>query len=542
MKLGPRVALITTLLMAGVLGVSAFAVLSIRRADLETDLMRRARDVAAAVMAVVDPIGGKTARETLDNPGAWAAAKGGLFQLEAVAWGPQPAPNFWAGLVDDAAALDGPVGQVFRVEGRSPSFAMAIPLHNLAAPDPRRQVVAYLGLTRDLTYIDQEVSATASRILPLLAFGVLAFGAVIYFLLRSTVVSPLRRLVEAIDAVAKGDLSRAVLPERDDEVGSLAGRFNAMTNYLREAREEEARANAARLALETRLRHSEKLATMGQMAAEIAHEVGTPLNVIGGRARSIAKRPGEPLEVQKNAEIIADQAERITRIIRQVLNFSRKSRPTLTRIDLRKMVHEAVAFVDETMRRQRIVAELRAARGLPLIPGDPDEMQQVCLNLITNAIHAMPNGGSLTVTLEEVVRRKEGLALTPPSRYLMLQIADTGVGVPPADREKIFEAFFTTKETGEGTGLGLAVSKGIVKDHDGWIEVDGRPEGGAVFRVFLPTGVPVEEEAAIPGAAPTSAHADTRTPTPLIIVPGAAPQGVAPPEAALAESHRISKD
>jgi signal transduction histidine kinase len=234
---------------------------------------------------------------------------------------------------------------------------------------------------------------------------------------------------------------------------------------------------------------------MGQMAAEIAHEVGTPLNVIGGRARSLAKRPGDPAEVQKNADIIGAQVERIAKIIRQVLDFSRKSRPALTDVDVGRVVSEALEFVDEALRRQRISANVRSAPDLPRIPGDPDEIQQVVLNLLMNAVHAMPRGGTLAVAVEPVTRRKEGLALSPPAPYLLLEVSDTGAGVPSADREQIFEAFFTTKDTGEGTGLGLAVSKGIVKDHDGWIEVDDRPDGGgAVFRVFLPITPPADEQ------------------------------------------------
>jgi signal transduction histidine kinase len=508
MKLGPRVAMITTLLMAGVLTASSWALLRIRRADLEGDLHRQARDVAEALAAGLEPINpSNDAHEVMEARVSWAIARDASFRLESVAWGKQRPDNSWAGLVEEATAADAPVGHLFPVADRSPFFAMVIPLHNAAPGNAARQVVAFLGMLRDCGYIDREVAATARRMLPFLIPGVLAFGVVIYFLLVSSVVSPLRRLLDAIDAVAKGDLSRAVLPEREDEVGSLALRFNAMTNYLRDAREEEGRANGARLALETRLRHSEKLATMGQMAAEIAHEVGTPLNVIGGRARSLVKRPADPMEVQKNAEIIVGQADRIAKIIRQVLDFSRKSRPTLTHVDVARMMREAVGFVDETLKRQRIEADVRTAPDVPLIPGDPDEVQQVCLNLLMNAVHAMPEGGRLSVAVDQVVRRKEGLALSPPSQFVMLQISDTGAGVPAADREKIFEAFFTTKDTGEGTGLGLAVSKGIVKDHDGWIEVDGRPQGGAVFRVFLPTGAAGVEEA-LPPAGDTDALAE----------------------------------
>lgn len=494
MKLGPRVAVVTTLLVASLLGVCAWAVLRVRRGDLERDVDRQAREVADALAAGLEPLGPAKALEAMESRVAWASATGGPFRLEAVASGTQRPNNSWAGLVEEAASLDAPVGRMFTIAGNSPFYRMAIPLHNAEPDEPARQTVAYLGLVRDCSYIDTEVTAAARRILPILLAGVLVFGAIVYILLMSTVVNPLRRLVEAIDAVAKGDLSRAVLPERDDEIGGLAARFNAMMNYLRQAREEEARATSARLALETRLRHSEKLATMGQIAAEIAHEVGTPLNVIGGRARSLARRPNDPAEVFKNADIIGTQVERITKIIRQVLDFSRKSRPTLTHVDLAHVVSEALEFVDGMLRRQQIAIDVNTDSRLPLIPGDPEEIQQVCLNLMSNAIQAMPTGGTLSVRVARVTRRKEGLALSPPLPFLMLEVSDTGAGIPAADREKIFDAFFTTKETGEGTGLGLAVSKGIVKDHDGWIEVDERPGGGALFRVFLPIGSEAGDE------------------------------------------------
>jgi signal transduction histidine kinase len=155
-------------------------------------------------------------------------------------------------------------------------------------------------------------------------------------------------------------------------------------------------------------------------------------------------------------------------------------------MDVLKTVRSTLEFVEENLKQHNIQVDLRAEPDLRPIPGNADELQQVCLNLIMNAIHAMPGGGKLGAILEYVIRRKEGLDLAPPSPYLMLAISDTGPGVPEADRARIFDAFFTTKETGEGTGLGLAVSHGIVKDHDGWMEVGDQPGGGAVFRVFLP--------------------------------------------------------
>jgi len=302
-----------------------------------------------------------------------------------------------------------------------------------------------------------------------------------------------------------------ILAERDDEIGTIAGRFNAMTGSLREAHEETERIAGARLGLEARLRQSEKLATIGQMAAEIAHELGTPLNVIGGRARAMVKKAQKATEaaqtergpdagdVVKNAGIIGDEVARITKIIRQVLDFSRPRGPTVTRVHLGAVVAEALEFLRETIHRQGIEVDVQTMPAPPEVPGDPDQIQQVCLNLIMNAIHAMPDGGKLRVATERMVRRKGGLDLAPPAEYAALIVADSGPGIPAADREKIFEPFFTTKDEGQGTGLGLAVSHGIVKDHDGWIEVDSPATGGAEFRVYLPCATSSAEDS-FPGS------------------------------------------
>ncbi|HEY4187291.1 MAG TPA: ATP-binding protein, partial [Polyangia bacterium] len=327
---------------------------------------------------------------------------------------------------------------------------------------------------------------------PLFLLVVLFLAVGVLAALRAGVTAPIKRLLEGIDEVSKGDLSRVLLAEREDDIGTLANRFNAMTGALREAREEMGRGSNARLALETRLRQSEKLATIGQMAAEIAHEVGTPLNVIGGRARALEKKAGDPVELAKNVEIIQTQVGRITKIINQVLDFSRKRGPTVTRVDLAKVVAEALDVVGETVRRQGITTELRPhPSGLSPVPGDPDQIQQVCLNLLMNAVQAMPAGagGRLRVSIESVTRRKGGLDRAAPAGYVMLQIADTGAGIAASATQDIFEPFFTTKDAGQGTGLGLTVSHGIVKDHDGWIEVESPPQGepnGTLFSVFLP--------------------------------------------------------
>jgi signal transduction histidine kinase len=510
MKLGTRVTVVTTLMVAGVLAASGLLALKVRRADLEADLAREAREIAAALRAGLEPLDPEQATETLEWRAHAARVNSEMFQLEILRVRDEKRTDdqAWLLLTQAAEIEDGPVGRLFDSSSGARSFAMAVPLYDVAALElprrhPARKAVAMLGMRRDAGYIGAEVAATARRIFPLFLVVVILVGIAVKLALRQTVVQPLRRLLDGIDGVGKGDLSRVILAERDDEIGTIAGRFNAMTGSLREAREEGQHGAEARLALEARLRQSEKLATIGQMAAEIAHEVGTPLNVIGGRARAIGKVIGRQAadagevasEITKNAGIIGGEVERIAKIIRQVLDFSRQRGPTLTRVRLPAVMAEALEFLAETTRRQGIAVDVRNAAELPDVPGDPEQIQQVCLNLLMNAIHAMPTGGALHVATGHVVRRKGGLDLAAPAEYVVLEISDSGSGIPEAHRDKIFEPFFTTRDEGQGTGLGLAVSNGIVKDHDGWIEVENRTgdgagggASGALFRVYLPTG------------------------------------------------------
>ena len=498
LRLGTRVTILTTALVAPVLGLSGVAALKVRRADLEADLARQAREAAESLRAGLEPLASAGAATLLADR-AWAMReRDDVFQLELLRVGQsrETADPNWL-LLSQAAEIEGvPVARLFDAPPGSPYYAVAVPLYDsdgMALPrnHPRRHPVAMVGMRRDAGYIDEEVVATARRTFPLF-LGVVIFVAVGVFLaMRAIVTLPLRRLLDGINAVGKGDLSRVILTEREDEIGTLAGRFNAMTGSLREAREEGQRGTEARLSLETRLRQSEKLATIGQLAAEIAHELGTPLNVIGGRARALSRKSGDADEVIKNADIIGGEVDRITKIIGQVLDFSRKRGPTLTRVNLAAVVAEALEFFREMIQRQGVEADVQTMPAPPEVPGDPDQIQQVCLNLLMNALHAMPEGGTLRIRTSNVTRRKEGLDLAPPSHYAILEIADTGPGIPAAARERIFEPFFTTKGDGQGTGLGLAVSHGIVKDHDGWIEVDSPATGGALFRVFLPCAAPL---------------------------------------------------
>jgi signal transduction histidine kinase len=299
---------------------------------------------------------------------------------------------------------------------------------------------------------------------------------------------PITKLLSGIDDVAKGDLSHVILSERDDEIGQIATRFNEMTFSLRESRGETQRQNEAKLALEQRLGQTEKLATIGQLAAEIAHEVGTPLNVIAGRAKAMKRKSKDQEAVEKNAEIVAEQTARITRIIQRLLDFTRRKVGTTGKaeVNLNELSLTTMELLAGQFSAAKIKTRLDRAEALPRVAGDADRLQQVLINLMLNAVQAMPDGGILTVETSALKRTRPGLEEGAEQAFITLSIKDTGTGIPEEIRDKIFDPFYTTKEGQGGTGLGLAVCSGIVKEHDGWIDVESNTGGGTVFHVYLP--------------------------------------------------------
>jgi signal transduction histidine kinase len=379
-------------------------------------------------------------------------------------------------IVDEHAADDG--GSYVRIDPIRKPWSQS--------PDGYA-IVGAIELSRRLGPEDED--DTSPLWLSLGAIGLLLGGAV-YVSASRGIGKPISKLIAGIDDVARGDLSHVVLQEREDELGALASRFNDMTASLRAARGEAERAAEARAQLELRLRSSEKMATVGQIAAEIAHEVGTPLNVVTGRARAMARKAEDPEVVQKNATIIAEQATRITRIIQRLLDFARRKvgdAETAEVFDLVKLAGDTLEFLDHHLESHKVTSRLVVDQDAGQIAGSKDQIQQVLLNLCMNAIQAMPEGGELTLNLRRETRRRPGLELAAEQVWTVLEVADTGVGIPHDDRDKIFEAFYTSKSASGGSGLGLAVTHGIVKDHDGWMEVRDNPAGrGTVFLVFLP--------------------------------------------------------
>lgn len=225
--------------------------------------------------------------------------------------------------------------------------------------------------------------------------------------------------------------------------------------------------------LEEQLRRTERVAELGTLATGMAHEIGTPMSVILGRAEYLMERvKDEP--TKKGLKTIVSQVERITKVMNQLLTFARRRPPERRAVDLRRTIEDNLEIFHERLERHRIKVEKTFAEACPLVYADADQMSQVAINLVMNAVHAMPEGGTLRI------------GLAPSDGMVKLTVADTGHGIPQEVIAKIFDPFFTTKEFGKGTGLGLTVVKGIMEEHGGSVSVDSEPGNGTTFTVTLP--------------------------------------------------------
>ena len=248
-----------------------------------------------------------------------------------------------------------------------------------------------------------------------------------------------------------------------------------------------------RLNLERSLRQSDKLASVGQLAAGLAHEIGTPLNIIGGRAEFLLRRPRTQKEVNDNLQIVRSQIGRITAIVRQLLEFSRRREAAFRNIEVLPLLEKVIGLLEHKIAEKNVRIELKADKSLPSISADADQLQQVFLNLLLNSLQALPYGGQIKISAAIVSDRTGGVVNDKPPG-LCIEFEDNGAGISPEHISQVFDPFFTTKDIGEGTGLGLSVSYGIVKDHGGEIRVESQPGSYTRFSILLP--IPHQEDAA----------------------------------------------
>ncbi len=225
--------------------------------------------------------------------------------------------------------------------------------------------------------------------------------------------------------------------------------------------------------LQDRLRKTERIAELGTVASGMAHEIGTPMNVILGRAEYLMDRVTDEA-VKKGLQTIVAQVERITRVMNQLLAFARRKPPERGPLALREVIENSVEMFQERLAKNRVQVEMQLDEDCPQVQADADQMNQVLINLIMNAVHAMPQGGRLRI------------GMTQADTMVKLTVADTGCGIPQEVIARVFDPFFTTKEFGKGTGLGLTVVKGIIEEHHGSIAAESLEGKGTMFTILLP--------------------------------------------------------
>jgi len=353
----------------------------------------------------------------------------------------------------------------------------------------------FIGVVSSSEYIATTLTTNRNTFSAVFTLGT---GAVILlgYLLAQHIARPILQLRSMSQAVAGGDLNRSSGFERTDEIGELANAFDIMTLRLRERTEEAARLykeavkrateleemNTRLQATQAQLVQSEKLASVGQLTAGIVHDVKNPLAVIKGIAEELAEESGGDEFTVNGLETIRDSASKANTIVTDLLKFARQSTPETQTRDMRSTLESVFRLTEYLIRKGNVTLVPDLPLTAVMAMYDAQQIEQVLINLVTNAVQAMPEGGTLDVSLKET---EDNLVIT---------MRDSGEGIPEENIGRIFDPFFTTKPEGEGTGLGLSVSYGIISRHRGLIEVESEVGIGTTFIISLPVRADKSEE------------------------------------------------
>jgi two-component system NtrC family sensor kinase len=369
-----------------------------------------------------------------------------------------------------------------------------------AHPD-RVRVLGILDVALRLDVLDQEAAAMRGNVVAAALLQILLAGSIVVLLIRRFVGVPIRDLIAGTKAVAKMDLDKPIsIRYKSLELEELEESFNIMRERLRTALgelNEAANLLEARVAERTeqlkaahqKLLHSDRLASLGQLAASVAHEINNPISGVLNLSMLLERimkegkvPPGREEECKKYLARISQETGRVGRIVCDLLAFSRRSKPQRADADLNQVVRTTVSLVGHKLKLNETQIELDLAANLPHVKCDSSQIQQVILNLVLNASEATHarQGGKVSV------RTRPGPAGQTAEQMVEVLVEDNGEGIAPENVRKIFDPFFTTKSEGKGVGLGLAVVYGIVQAHDGDIDVKSSVGQGTVFTVSLP--------------------------------------------------------
>ncbi len=368
------------------------------------------------------------------------------------------------------------------------------------APVAQQPMLGVLDIVYPLQGIEQNIRNSTLTIAAL-SLGMLIVAVfLISLLVQRQVYGPLEDLQQGASRLADGDLDQPIPVRSDDELGQLSDSFNTMMQALRSSRVElqnwghtlEQKVEEATRELhraQAEAARGEKLASVGLLAAGIAHELNNPLTGVLTFSTLVREQMPDGSPEAEDLDLVIQETRRCACIIRRLLDFAREKTPEKSYADLNGLVRRAVQLVEQPAHAADIEIDLDLDDSLPLLWLDDNLIEQVVMNMLVNAQHAIEGSGRITVRTRlrmDWHPKSSGGGGETPSPMAEISIRDTGCGIPEENLQKIFDPFFTTKGVGKGTGLGLAVSHGTIEAHGGAIEVDSSVGVGTEFRVYLP--------------------------------------------------------
>ncbi len=303
-----------------------------------------------------------------------------------------------------------------------------------------------------------------------------ALAIILSWFFTGRIMRPVSYLIRASSEISSGNLYPDIGPVSSDDIGRLQKKFMIMVEALRE------REKIQQKESEIRLIQSEKQASVGKLAAGVAHEINNPLTAVLTFTHLILRRKDIPKEVHEDLELVASQTERVRAIVKSLLDFSRQTELSPVTMDINSLIEDSVRLMENQALIKGVDLVFQAGDDLPVLILDRNQCQSVFINMILNAFDSMEAGGRIDIQTRKATESKSG--------GVKICISDTGSGISPENMDQLFDPFFTTKPVGKGTGLGLAVSAGIIQRHGGSIDVKSKPGSGTTFTIWLPEHPP----------------------------------------------------
>ena len=364
----------------------------------------------------------------------------------------------------------------YRRQGQHSILYYVIPVRDGAG-----QVGGTLEIVRLASGIDARMHAASNDVWIRLGILLMVIVVLTATALQRQVVRPISRLMEGIQRLGRGEPAIPLPVHRRDEIGRVAEAFNEMTAQLDVARHRLLTETEHSLDLEQQLRAAETLAVAGKLASSLAHEVGTPLNIVSGRAEFLQMSPNLDEAARRDLAVIVGQIDRISKIIRSLLDSVRPQKLELQPTILADVLDRILPLLNHPARRRGVTISTTLPHDLPALMADPGQLQQVLINLVLNGVDATPSGGHITISA--------GGAAEGSQHGVTIAVHDTGPGIPVELQAKVFAPFFTTKGAGQGTGLGLAICRDIIKAHGGQITLESAPGSGTTFTMWIPAAM-----------------------------------------------------